>query len=199
MALKTIADLPGIISLNDNYTFVIDDGEHNYKITWGALKNLTGAVTAFTVDPDTENYPGYLKLTLANGDVLRVKPSDPDKQNKLTWDDAPTANSDNPVTSNGVKVALDAKQDTIKTDSLYLSDEWSGDGPYTQSISVNGATSKSKIDLQPDATVLSQLIADGVRALWVQNDDGDLTAYALGAVPSVALSIQYTRTEIGDE
>ena len=35
------------------------------------------------------------------------------KQNTLTFDNAPTANSDNPVKSGGIKTALDAKQDTL--------------------------------------------------------------------------------------
>lgn len=39
------------------------------------------------------------------------------KQNTLTFDSTPTANSSNPVTSGGIKTALDAKQDTLTFDS----------------------------------------------------------------------------------
>lgn len=38
------------------------------------------------------------------------------KQNTLTFDTAPTANSLNPVTSNGIKTALDGKQNTLTFD-----------------------------------------------------------------------------------
>ena len=39
------------------------------------------------------------------------------KQNTLTFDNAPTASSDNPVKSGGIKTALDAKQDTLTFDN----------------------------------------------------------------------------------
>lgn len=39
------------------------------------------------------------------------------KQDKLTFDSAPTAGSNNPVTSKGIKAALDAKQGTLAFDS----------------------------------------------------------------------------------
>ena len=43
------------------------------------------------------------------------------KQSTLTFDTAPTANSLNPVTSNGIKTALDGKQNTLKFDSSPIS------------------------------------------------------------------------------
>ena len=39
------------------------------------------------------------------------------KQDKLTFDTTPTADSANPVTSGGIKTALDTKQDTLTLDS----------------------------------------------------------------------------------
>ena len=38
--------------------------------------------------------------------------------------------------------------------------------------------------------------ADGVAALWVENNNGTLTAYALGAAPSAAMTAQCTVTEV---
>jgi hypothetical protein len=38
-------------------------------------------------------------------------------QGQLTFDNVPTANSDNPVKSSGIKTALDGKQDTLTFDS----------------------------------------------------------------------------------
>jgi len=38
-------------------------------------------------------------------------------QSTLTFDNVPTANSDNPVKSSGIKTALDGKQDTLTFDS----------------------------------------------------------------------------------
>ena len=51
------------------------------------------------------------------------------------------------------------------------------------------------MDLQPSAAQLDALIADGVGALLVENNAGTLTAYALGAAPSTAMTMQCTVEE----
>ena len=91
------------------------------------------------------------------------------------------------------------KEDAIVKGSVLLAATWYGNGPYTQQITIPGVTAHSKIDLQLDATALGVLITRGVTALYVQNNNGVLTVYALGASPSTAMSVQYTRTETVDE
>lgn len=85
-----------------------------------------------------------------------------------------------------------------KVASITLSATWSGSDPYTQTVTISGytVTANSKIDLQPDATALAQMIDDGTSALWIENNNGTLTAYALGAGTSVALTVQCTITEV---
>ena len=82
---------------------------------------------------------------------------------------------------------------------MLLTTTWHGTGPFTQAITIPGVTAHSKIDLQLNATTLTQLITDGVSAIWVQNDNATLTVYTLGAKPTVAMSVQYTRTETIEE
>lgn len=86
----------------------------------------------------------------------------------------------------------------IHSGSIALSATWTGAGPYTQTVTVTGATvtSSSKVDLQPDATALAQLLADGVTALFITNNAGTLTATAIGAATTAALTIQCTVTEV---
>ena len=83
-------------------------------------------------------------------------------------------------------------------DSITTTTTWSGSGPYTQTVSLGShtPTANSKVDLQPNATVISQMISDGVKALYVSNTSGTLTMYAVGAAPTVALTIQATVTEV---
>lgn len=105
--VKYISDLPSVDSLTEHDVFVIDDGNHNYQIAWGVLKALLGTLSDVST---AEN--GSITFTLADGTELSVTPHDPDKQNKLTFDDTPAAKSSNPVTSDGIFEALKAKMDT---------------------------------------------------------------------------------------
>ena len=59
------------------------------------------------------------------------------KQNILTFDNVPTANSNNPVKSGGVKTAIDAKQDTINTVNVTVDNNT---GTPSGSASVSGGT-----------------------------------------------------------
>ena len=118
------------------------------------------------------------------------------KQDTLDIDTGPMSESGNPVSSGGVFEALSGKQDGIRLAALRLGDSWSGSGPYTQAVSLDGITPHSKVDIQPDADVFTSLLLDGVTALWIQNDNGVLTACALGAAPSDELTVQCTVTEV---
>lgn len=81
--------------------------------------------------------------------------------------------------------------------SITLSASWGGSGPYVQTVTVTGATvtARSKVDLQPTAAQMASLISDGVSALLIENNGGTLTAYAVGAAPSAAMTVQCTVEE----
>lgn len=97
------------------------------------------------------------------------------------------------------KRQLDAKGSGTKLATITLADdEWTGDGPYEQVVSITGVTltEYSKVDLQPTPDQIDALIDDGVSALQTENDDGTLTVYAMDAVPSETMTIQCTITEV---
>ena len=74
---------------------------------------------------------------------------------------------------------------------------WSGSAsPYTQTVTIAGTTAKSKVDIQMDATALGVLIDSGTSAIWIENNNGTLTAKALGEKPNSNLSVQVTITEV---
>ncbi len=98
---------------------------------------------------------------------------------------------------NETNTALQNKADTTKKASITLSTNWTGDSsPYTQAVTISGTTVNSKVDLQPDATAITQMADDGTVALYIANDNGTLTAYAVGEKPTVELTIQATITEV---
>lgn len=117
----------------------------------------------------------------------------------LSIDNTPTSGSTNLVTSGGVYAAIQGGGGSaVYTDSVTLSAVWSGSGPYTQTITLANytVTSNTKIDIQPDSTAIAQLITDGVKALYIANNSGTLTAYAIGAAPSTSLTMQVTCVEV---
>ena len=120
------------------------------------------------------------------------------KQDTLQYDETPTVNSEKVVKSGGVYAAMRNIQTKVAKATVVLGTQWIGNGPYKQTVTVEGATIYSKIDIQPDAAVLRRLLAEGVKALWIENDDGVLTARAIGAVPTTELTIQCTLQETGD-
>lgn len=75
-------------------------------------------------------------------------------------------------------------------------DGWTGEDPYAQAITIEGVTAKSKIDLQPDAAAIAQLVEDKVQGLYVKNENSVCTAIAIGAAPSSSLTVQATVTEV---
>ena len=86
----------------------------------------------------------------------------------------------------------------VTLSSVSLSATWSNADPiFSQSVTVQNASTNSKIDLQPDETLLQAMIADGVTALWIENNNGVLTAKCLGAALSAAHTVQCTITEVG--
>lgn len=101
----------------------------------------------------------------------------------------------------GTKFGYDAMEfsavSKIRTVSLPLS-LWTGNGsPWSQVVTIDGVTTKSKIDLQPNASQLTQL-QDSETSLVAENNEGVVTVYAIGNLPEVDFEIQATITETND-
>ena len=91
----------------------------------------------------------------------------------------------------------DSISDTHKIkEVILLADDWVTGTTSTQTVVIEGTTANSKVDLQPDSVVLKQMIDDGVSALYIINDNGTLTACAMGSHPTVDLTIQCTVIEV---
>lgn len=96
-----------------------------------------------------------------------------------------------------ISTTLQKKADTTKKTTVTLSADWAGDAsPYTQTVTISGTTANSKVDLQPDATAIAQMADDGAVALYIVNDNGTMTAYAVGEKPTAEMTIQATITEV---
>lgn len=86
-----------------------------------------------------------------------------------------------------------------KLASVTLSTNWTANTGYsTQTVTVSGATitAYSKVDLQPEEVALTHMISVGCNALYIENNNGVLTAYAIGNAPTQSLTMQCTVTEV---
>lgn len=92
---------------------------------------------------------------------------------------------------------------SVGTITLDAEDWVSGTGEYTQEVVLTISVSNdSKVDLQPDSSIISQMIDDGTVGLYAVNINGVVTIHAVGEAPSEDLTIQYTvfnQIEIGQE
>ena len=95
---------------------------------------------------------------------------------------------------------LPASGASVLGGTISFSTTWTdnGDGTYSQTVTVTGAsvTSDSLISMQPTPAQLAQLMSDGVTALVITNNAGTLTATALSAEPTTAMTIACTVTEV---
>jgi len=108
-----------------------------------------------------------------------------------------TSNSGKFLTTNGSAVSWASVPQTY-TDTITTTTTWSGSDPYTQTVTLANytATSNTKVDIQPTAAQIAQLITDEVTSLLISNTSGTLTMYATGAAPTTAMTLQVTCTEV---
>ena len=155
---------------------------------------------------DTNNPHGVTKAQVGLSYVDNVKQapythvSDKANPHGVTKAQVGLGNVDN--TSDANKPVSTAQQAAInackvKKNTLSLpTASWTGSGPYTQTVTITGITVNSKVDIQMDATALGVLIDSGTSAIWIENNNGTLTAKALGEKPNANLSVQVTITEV---
>lgn len=87
------------------------------------------------------------------------------------------------------------------TGTVSLGTGWSGPSAssstsyWYQTVTISGTTAKSVIDLHPSLAATCRMVYDGTAAVFIVNNSGTLTAYAIDAKPGAALSCTYVRTE----
>lgn len=84
-----------------------------------------------------------------------------------------------------------------KVATVTLPANWSGSGPYMQAVTVSGydITANTKVDLMCNEAVINTMTASGTNIIYIQNNNGALTAYAIGAKPNASITIQAVLSE----
>lgn len=84
-------------------------------------------------------------------------------------------------------------EESITVDTTIYAADWAGtESPYSQVLFPNGGLPGYRVDVYANATLLNQMLADNVLALYTENVNGTVTLYAVGNKPSTDISIQYS-------
>ena len=167
--------------------------------------NEDGTITVELIEQMTA-CPGYCKcdICFASGDqilstasfILEVIPGPNVGENIVSSDDFRSlVNALNNVWRAGVVTV----PGTVAAGYINVGTTWSGNNPYTAAATAQGytVTSHTIVNILNDADTLIQLAKDGVTSLYCSNDNGSLTAVAIGGKPSKALRIPVSFTETG--
>lgn len=72
----------------------------------------------------------------------------------------------------------------------------SSDGTcHLQSVSVSNTTNNSRVDLRPTPEQLAMLMDKGT-TMFILNDEGELTVYAMGTIPSEDITMDVLISEV---
>lgn len=172
-------------NLAENYDATASYSEGDYCIYGGYLYKAKQDI------PTAEAWTAAHWERAWLGDDLADHVSDTNNPHEVTKAQAGLGNVDNIL-------QYSASNPAVSVGSISLTTTWTGtESPYTQTVTVSGptVTANSKIDLQPTAAQINQMITDGVTGLIAENNNGTITVYALAAAPTTAMTMQCTVTE----
>ena len=175
--------------------------ESGYSGTETAFNSSLAAVPSHIADKTNPHEVTKTQVGLGNVDNVKQAPythvtdkSNPHGVTKAqvglgSVDD--TSDMNKPV-STAQQTAINACK--VKRASVILpTASWSN---LSQTVTISGITANSKVDIQMDAASLGVLIDSGTSAIWMENNNGTITAKCIGEKPSADMTVQVTITEV---
>lgn len=175
--------------------------ESGYSGTETAFNSSLAAVPSHIADKTNPHEVTKTQVGLGNVDNVKQAPythvtdkSNPHGVTKAqvglgSVDD--TSDMNKPV-STAQQTAINACK--VKRASVTLpTASWSN---LSQTVTISGITVNSKVDIQMDATSLGVLIDSGTSAIWMENNNGTITAKCIGDKPNADMTVQVTITEV---
>lgn len=86
----------------------------------------------------------------------------------------------------------------IKTGQITLTTAgWAGEGPFTQVVNHTNIGARTQVNVDASIALLDQMEADGVVAIFIENNNGIATAYIKGAKFTTDVTIDVSFMEVG--
>lgn len=70
------------------------------------------------------------------------------------------------------------------------------DGYSTQNVTIAGGTATTQVDVQGNYAAFRQMLDDGTTNIYIANNGGTFTAYAVGETPTADLAVQVTCSDV---
>lgn len=100
--------------------------------------------------------------------------------------------------ANAINGALNQKADVPKNVSVSLSPaQWVGSqSPYYQTLTVEGVTSNTQLNLNVSNEILTIMMQSGTTSLYCENNDAVAKVFAMGGKPTSTLNLSITLQEV---
>lgn len=164
------------------------DQQNPHNVTAEQTGALSGTVIA-TVESTATASASYFagQYLILSGVLYRVT--------------SPISQGDTITVNGNVTAAVlgdDVSAARLRVGTINLSATWQGSSPKYQTVTVTGTsvTANSHVEIQPSPAQITALLSAGTRALTVENNGGTLTAYAIGAAPGTAMTLQCVVEEV---
>ena len=118
------------------------------------------------------------------------------KQDKLTFDATPTANSTNPVTSGGVKTELDKKADAPKSVSVTLAAASWDSTAKTQTVTVTGVSATETAQMITPTPALASQTAYYDAGILCTGPAADSLTFTANTIPTADLTVYVVIQEV---
>ena len=119
-----------------------------------------------------------------------------EKQDKLTFDATPTANSTNPVTSGGVKTELDKKADAPKSVSVTLAAASWDSTAKTQTVTVTGVSATETDQMITPVPAMASQSAYYDAGILCTGQAADSLTFTCKTVPTADLAVYVVIQEV---
>lgn len=85
-----------------------------------------------------------------------------------------------------------------KSGTITIGTGWSDTNPHTITVTAQGyaITSKTMVSILPHEGTINKMSEDGVQTMYITNNNGTLTAYAIGNKPTAEMTVPVLYTEV---